>query len=84
MWYVYILECKNDFLYTGITNNLQKRFEKHQQKSVRFTSYNPPIEIAYSEPWPTRSAALKREAQIKKWPRTKKLALVKSKAKTLK
>lgn len=86
-YYVYILECragrqagKNKTLYTGITNNLERRLKDHQTgKGCRYTSYNPGIKIRYFEEHPTRSSALKREAQIKRWPRTKKLALIKCK-----
>ena len=76
VWYVYILECKNDRLYTGMTNNMERRFKEHQRKSTHFTSYNPPLRIAHTEECLTRSKALKREAQIKRWPRAKKLALI--------
>jgi putative endonuclease len=80
-YYVYILECKNKLLYTGITNNLERRLKEHQSgKGCRFTSYNPGIKIRYSEEHQTRSAAAKREAQIKRWSRTKKLALIKGDA----
>jgi len=75
-WIVYILECRNDFLYTGITNNLERRFAEHQKKSARFTSYNPPIKCLYQESYPTRGEALSREAQIKKLPRKRKLELI--------
>ena len=76
MWFVYILKCKNEFLYTGITTNLERRFQEHLKREAHFTSYNPPLSIAYTESHPTRSAALKREAGIKKLPRTQKLALI--------
>ena len=81
MWYVYILECKNKSLYTGMTNNLERRFKAHQNKSARYTSYNPPLRIIYTEKSPTKSEALKREAEIKHWPRVKKLALISGESK---
>jgi len=75
-YFVYILECKNKTLYTGITTNLDRRFVEHKRgKGGHFTRANPPIRFRYSEKCKTRSEALKREAEIKKWPRTKKLAL---------
>ena len=78
MYYVYILECSNQALYTGVTNDLKRRFIQHQTgKGGRYTSYNPGKKIRYFEEYPTRSMAVKREAQIKRWPRTKKLALIK-------
>jgi len=84
-YYVYILECSDKSLYTGITNNLKRRFLEHfSGKGCRYTKSNPPIKARYSEIYPTRSAALKREAQIKSWSRTKKLALIKGDSAILK
>ena len=78
MYYVYILECTNKALYTGITTNLKRRFAQHQAgNGASYTSYNRPIKIRYSEDHPNRSSASKREAEIKRWSRTKKLALIK-------
>ena len=76
LWYVYILLCKGDFLYTGITKDLARRFKAHQNRSVKFTSYNPPVKIVHTENFATKSQALKREAQIKKLKKEAKLALV--------
>ena len=77
MWYVYILECKNKSLYTGITNNLQRRLKKHKAgKGGKFTRAFIANNFLYSEPQATKSGALKREAQIKKWTRKEKLALI--------
>jgi predicted GIY-YIG superfamily endonuclease len=77
-YFVYILECSNKALYTGITTNLKRRFAEHKiGKGGHYTSYNPPIKIRYFEEHKTRSLAAKREAQIKGWSRTKKLALLK-------
>ncbi|MFA6548867.1 MAG: GIY-YIG nuclease family protein [Candidatus Margulisiibacteriota bacterium] len=76
-YYVYILECKNKTLYTGITNNLERRLKDHQTgKGGHYTRYNPGKRIRYSEIHPNRSSALKREAQIKRWSRTKKIGLI--------
>ncbi|MBU0687693.1 MAG: GIY-YIG nuclease family protein [Candidatus Margulisbacteria bacterium] len=77
-YYVYILECKNNALYTGITNNLARRLKQHKTgKGGRYTSYNPGKRFRYCEKCGTRSKATKRELQIKGWPRAKKLALIK-------
>ena len=76
MWHVYILLCKGDLLYTGITNDLKRRFKAHQNKSAKFTSYNPPVKIVHTENFRTKSRALKREAAIKKLRRKAKLALI--------
>jgi len=74
MWCVYILECEDKSLYTGCTNNLQKRFERHRAGTGgRYTSSHKPIKILFSEKCDSRSEALKRERQIKGWSREKKL-----------
>ena len=78
MWCVYILECKNKSLYTGITNNLERRFKEHHKKTAHYTSYNPPVRILFKESYRTRSRAAKREAQIKQFSRAGKLMLIKS------
>lgn len=77
-WLVYILKCKNGDLYTGITNNLERRFEEHKiGKGGKFTHAFKASELLYSEPCASKNDALKREAQIKGWTREKKLALIK-------
>lgn len=77
MYYVYLLECADGSLYTGITTDVARRFEEHKAgKGGHFTAAKKAKRMAYAEEQPDRSAALKREAQIKRWPREKKLALV--------
>lgn len=76
--YVYILECANSSLYTGITTDVNRRFARHQAgDGGHYTRANRPISIRYFEQHPDRSSASKRESQIKRWSRTKKLALIK-------
>jgi putative endonuclease len=76
-WYVYILECKNKALYTGITTDLKRRFAEHRSgRGARYTRANVPRKVVYRETCKTRSRALKREAAIKKLPRAKKLELM--------
>jgi len=76
-WYVYILESQNKTLYTGITNNIEKRMSAHKQgKGARFTKVFGFKKLLYSEKLPGRVEAMKREAQIKRWPKKKKLALI--------
>jgi len=78
-WYVYIIECKDSKLYTGITNNLDKRIKAHNcGNGGRFTKYRAPVELLYSEDCLNRPAALKREVQIKRLERIEKLALIKT------
>ncbi len=78
MYFLYILTCKDGSLYTGITTDVARRFEEHKSgKGAHYTRGHKPEKVAYTEEYPSRSAALKREAEIKKWPREKKLKLVK-------
>ncbi|HEX5774703.1 MAG TPA: GIY-YIG nuclease family protein [Candidatus Paceibacterota bacterium] len=77
MYFVYLLECEDRSLYTGITNDLERRFKQHAEgKGGHYTGAKKAVRIAYSEPHADRSAALKREAEIKSWKREQKLALV--------
>ena len=77
MYSVYILQCDDGSLYTGITNDLKRRIEQHQ-KGVggHYTRSKTGIRLVYSEDALGRGAALKREAEIKSWTRQKKLNLV--------
>ena len=70
-----MLECRNGTLYTGVTTDVERRFLEHKNKSAHYTSYNPPVRIAYRESALNRSAALKREAAIKRLTRKKKVEL---------
>lgn len=74
MWFVYILLCSDNSLYTGATNDLDGRFKKHQiGKGGSYTRSHKPIRVMYKEKFITKSEALRREAEIKSWPRTKKI-----------
>lgn len=78
MWYVYILLCENQSLYTGISNNPQQRFLDHKNgKGGRYTRLHKPVSSLYTEQLPDKSAALKRERQIKGWSRKKKIKTLK-------
>lgn len=84
MWFVYILLCEDKSLYTGVSNNLEKRFLEHKGgKGGRYTRSHKPIKMIYSEELPNQSDALKRERQIKGWPREKKIRIVNLKFKAL-
>lgn len=77
MWYVYILKCGNGSLYTGITDNLKRRFNEHARgKGGHFTKAFGAEKMLYSKRCLDKSSALKREAQIKSWTRSEKLALI--------
>ena len=66
-WLVYLLRCRDGSLYTGITNDLDRRLKAHAAGTAsRYTRSRLPVTLAYSEPQPTRSRALKREAAIKR------------------
>ncbi|PIQ86733.1 MAG: hypothetical protein COV74_03605 [Candidatus Omnitrophica bacterium CG11_big_fil_rev_8_21_14_0_20_45_26] len=75
MWFLYILKCDDGSLYTGITQDLKRRFAEHQAGIPHYTSYQNPVEIIYTEAFQTKSLARKRELQIKGWTRAKKIAL---------
>ena len=78
-WYLYILRCKDNTLYTGITTDVEKRLEAHRSgKGAKYTRGRAPLELVYQESCGSHSNALKREAEIKKLPRTAKEMLVKT------
>ena len=78
MWHVYIIRCSDDSLYTGVTTDVSRRVKAHNEKSGgSYTRIRTPVKLVYKESHPTQSSALKREAQIKKWSRAKKLARIK-------
>jgi predicted GIY-YIG superfamily endonuclease len=79
-WLVYVLRCSDGSLYTGITNDLSKRLEAHAAgKASKYTRSRLPVKLAYSEPQKSKSAALKREAAIKKLSRPQKDRLLTAK-----
>lgn len=78
MYSVYILECANDKLYTGITTDVERRFEEHLAGTgARFTKINPPIRVVYNKKCGDRSAATKEELRIKRLTKAAKLQLIK-------
>ncbi|MFA5275577.1 MAG: GIY-YIG nuclease family protein [Candidatus Omnitrophota bacterium] len=78
-WYVYIIRCKDGKLYTGITNNLRRRIQAHNNDNgCKFTKGRTPVRLVHSENCPTKSIALKREAAIKRLTREAKLELIKN------
>lgn len=75
-WVCYLLQCADGTLYAGITNNLSKRLDAHNQGSAaKYTRSRLPVSLVYSEPQADRSSASRREIQLKKMPRAAKLAL---------
>lgn len=77
MWLVYILLCSDKSLYTGVTNNVAKRFTEHKSgKGGRYTRSHKPIKIIYREKMASKPEALKRELEIKSWKRSKKIQIL--------
>ncbi len=77
-WCVYIIRCKGGLLYTGITNDLDRRIAVHNTgKGCKFTRSRIPVKLLYSQSGFTKSGALVREAEIKRLKRVDKLKLVK-------
>ena len=77
-YYVYILECNDGTLYTGITKDVKKRLDEHNNsdKGAKYTKARRPVKLLYEEPSENRSTASKREYAIKKFTRLKKLELI--------
>jgi putative endonuclease len=83
MWLAYILECSDNSLYTGITNDMARRLEEHRTgKGAKYTKHRRPLKVRYTEYQSTKSAALKREAAIKFLDRLGKLALIATRSPT--
>ncbi|HEX4561839.1 MAG TPA: GIY-YIG nuclease family protein [Gemmatimonadales bacterium] len=76
-WLVYVLRCRDGSLYTGITNDLPRRLASHRAGTgSAYVRTRLPVRVVHREPQPDRSAALRREAAIKKLTRPDKLALI--------
>lgn len=76
-YYVYILRCGDGSLYTGSTNDVERRLKVHQSgRGAKYTRSRLPVVLAYQEELPDKSAALRREAAIKRLTRPEKLALL--------
>ncbi len=75
-WFVYMLSCADSSLYTGITNDLDRRFKMHAAgKGARYTRTRCPLALVYQETCRTRTEAMIRECAVKALPRKTKLAL---------
>ena len=75
---VYILKCSDDSLYVGCTNDLPKRVKEHDEskKGAHYTKIRRPVALVYKEEYKTLQEARKRETEIKKWRREKKVELI--------
>ncbi len=78
VWQVYIIETDDERLYTGITTDLERRFAEHKSsnKGAKFFNVTAPKRIVFSEEHPDRSAATRREIEIKQMSRQEKLELI--------
>lgn len=76
-WFVYVIRCSDDSLYTGVTTDIERRFNEHagNAKGAKYFNGRQPLEVVYSEAGHDRSSACQREATIKKLSRAGKLAL---------
>ena len=78
-YWLYILQCDDNSLYTGITTDLKRRLRQHKnKKGGAYTQAHTVVKIVYTEKFLSRGDALKRESELKGWRREKKLALIKS------
>ncbi len=80
-WFLYIIRCSNGQLYTGITKDIERRFQEHQAggaKAAKFLRGKTPLTMVYHENVGDHSQALKREIAVKKLSRQQKLALIES------
>lgn len=77
MYFVYLLECKDGTVYTGITTDIKRRLEEHKNGiGSRYTRSRKVKRILYTEKHKDRSSASKRESEIKRMPRKQKLKLI--------
>lgn len=79
-WYVYIVKCSDDSLYTGITNNIKRRIFEHNSKTgAKSVKGKLPVKLVYEELHNNQTEAATRERQIKTWHRKYKLKLIEKK-----
>ena len=80
-WFVYIVQAKDNSLYTGVTVNIQRRIYQHNfdnKNGAKSLRGKRPVHLQYVEQYNSQNQALKREKEIKGWGREKKLALIKT------
>lgn len=79
MWYVYILKCSDDSLYTGVSTDVERRVKEHNSKTIRcgkYTRSRQPVKLVYTESFDTKSEALKREIGIKRLSPNEKRSII--------
>ncbi|MEO1938758.1 MAG: GIY-YIG nuclease family protein [Sulfurimonas sp.] len=77
-YFLYILRCNDNTLYTGITTDLKRRLNEHNlsAKGAKYTRSRRPVELVYTEEFEDKSSAMKREYSVKKLSREKKLLMI--------
>lgn len=76
-WYVYMLSCRDGTLYTGITDDLERRLERHNTgKGAKYIRGRAPVTLVYHETLETKGEALRREHALKQLKRSEKLSLI--------
>ena len=78
MYFLYILECSDNTLYTGITTNLERRIKEHNNSKLgaKYTKVRRPVKLVFSKEFENRSEASKEESRIKKLTRLQKIELL--------
>jgi putative endonuclease len=76
-WFLYLIRCKGDQLYTGITTNIERRLAEHQSgKGAKYLRGKTPLQLIFQQKIGSRSEALKIEAAVKKWPKVEKEKMI--------
>lgn len=77
-WYTYIVKCSDNTLYTGVTTDLERRVNEHNNsdKGAKYTKTRRPVKLVYNETYTDRSSSSKRESEIKKLSRIDKLKII--------
>tara|TARA_Y100001938_G_scaffold131804_1_gene189324 strand:- start:162 stop:422 length:261 start_codon:yes stop_codon:yes gene_type:complete len=78
VWYMYVVECADGTLYTGITNNLERRINEHNfsMRGAKYTRSRRPVKLLYTEGYETHSKAASAEWKFKKLKRSEKLRII--------
>jgi len=78
-WYAYILECADKTLYTGTTNDVEKRVAKHNSgKGAKYTKGRGPVKVLYTRSFESRAEACKQEYLLKQYSKAEKMEVIKS------
>ena len=77
-WFMYVVECVDGTLYTGVTNNIERRINEHNygMKAAKYTRSRRPVRLVYAKLYQGRSCAMKAEYKFKKLTRKKKLEII--------